>query len=51
MHVLKAFKGNFYNKYITHVISLLLIFFDESQTYELLATMLDDSTGMGKARI
>lgn len=40
MHVLKAYKGHFYNKYITHITSLLLIFFDESQTYELLATML-----------
>lgn len=51
MHVLKAVKGHFYNKYVTHVASLLLIFFDESQTYELLATMMEESTGMTKARI
>lgn len=50
MHIIKAMKGHFYNKYISHVAALLLLFFDEFKTYDLLSTMIEESIGNNKAR-
>ena len=50
MHIIKTMKGHFYNKYISHVAALILLFFDEFQAYDLLSTMIEESIGNNKAR-
>ena len=52
MHMFKKRKGEtFYNKYIGHITAIFLIFFSESQTYELVSAMIEDSTNMALNRL
>jgi hypothetical protein len=52
MHLFKKKKGEqFYNRYMGHVASLLLIFFEDYQAYELMSTMMDESSNMNLNRM
>jgi len=41
----------FYNKYIAHITAILLIFFEDYQVYELISTMMDESSNMSINRV
>ena len=51
MYLFKKKKGEmFYNRYIGHVTALLLIFFEDYQAYDLISTMMDESSNMSLNR-
>lgn len=52
MFLFRKKKGEmFYNRYIGHVAAILLIFFEDYQAYELMSTMMDESSNMSLNRM
>jgi hypothetical protein len=52
LFLFKKKKGEtFHNRYLVHVTALLLVFFEDYQTYELVSTMMDESSNMSLNRV